>query len=164
MDFFKDRCKTSSHKGQFGLCDDTPPPARPAYIDDSDNEQWIATINNPKLYKVDFYAIDNCVQILRDDGRDESRCDGFIYFNNSIVFIELKSREGGQWVKKGREQLTKTINIFKQDHPFNNFNTVSASVCNNLRPRFNIGHMQNIQKFKDETGIILKTEDTINLE
>ena len=163
IDFFQINCKTESNNNSFGLCDDPPPSLSPAYIDEIDSSKWIATVNNPTQTTVQFYAIDNCVQILRPDGSIESRCDGLLSYSNKLSFIELKSREGGQWLQKGRKQLTIIINIFKSEYDITAYSKIEAYVCNNLRPLAHIGQASNIQKFKDDTGYILKGNSIINL-
>ncbi|MEA1973677.1 MAG: hypothetical protein U9N34_10375 [Candidatus Cloacimonadota bacterium] len=163
IDFFQLSCKTESNNNEFGLCDDSPPITKPAYIDEDDSLTWIAIVNNPEQKIVKFYAIDNCVSILKPDGNMESRCDGLLLYSNNLIFIELKSREGGQWLKKGRKQLTTIVKIFKSENDITDYDKVEAYVCNNLRPIAHTGQASNIQKFKDETGLILKGEKTINL-
>jgi hypothetical protein len=99
-----------------------------------DQSKWIAIVNNPVREIVSFYAIDNCVLILRPNDEMESRCDGLLLYSNTLIFIELKSREGGQWLKKGREQLTTIVNLFKSDYNSYTYDKVEAYVCNSLRP------------------------------
>jgi len=124
---------------------------------------WIAKINNLNQENVVFYAIDNCVTVLRPDGKDESRCDGVLSYANKLIFVELKSRKSKKWFKKGREQLTTTINYFRLNHDVTTFKKIEAYVCNNLRPLAHVGQAANIQKFKDETGFILKGKRIIDI-
>jgi len=161
--FFDPNCKTESKINRFGLCDDPPPNTNPAYIDENNSSKWIAIVNNPNQRTAEFYAIDNCVPILRPNGEMESRCDGLLLYLNNLIFIELKSREGGQWLKKGREQLTTTVNIFKSQNNINNYSRVEAYVCNSRRPLAHHGQMENIQRFKDDTGLTLNGTNIIDL-
>lgn len=163
IDFFKPSCKTESDSNEFGLCDDPPPITEPAYIDENDSSKWIAIIKNSEQKTVRFYAIDNCVSILKPDGNMESRCDGLLLYSNNLIFVELKSRKGGQWLKKGRIQLTTIVKIFQSENDITDYDKAEAYVCNNLRPISHIGQASNIQKFKDETGLILKGKNTITL-
>ncbi|MBF0379113.1 MAG: hypothetical protein HQK72_16775 [Desulfamplus sp.] len=163
INFFDPNCKTESNMNMVGLCDDPPPNINPAYIDENNPSNWIATVKNNVQEIVSFYAIDNCVSILRANGDMESRCDGMLLYSKKLIFIELKSREGGQWLKKGREQLTTILNIFKSQNNINNYDNVEAYVCNSLRPLAHVGHASNIQKFKDDTGLILKGTNIIEL-
>ncbi len=163
INFFDQNCKTGSANVQFGLCDDPPPATNPAYIDENDSTKWIAIVNNPVQNNVSFYAIDHCISILRSNGEMESRCDGLLLYLNTLLFIELKSREGGKWLQKGRKQLTTIVNIFKSQNDINSYDKVEAYVCNSLRPLAHIGQATNIQKFKDDTGLTLKGISNIEL-
>jgi len=163
INFFEANCKTESNTSQFGLCDDPPPANTPAYIDENDSSKWIAIVNNPNLEDVLFYGIDHCIIILKADGTQESRCDGMLSYSNNLIFVELKSRRSKKWFKKGREQLTNTINKFKLNHDIAVYDKVEAYVCNNLKPFAHTGQAANIQKFKDETGLILRGQKEINI-
>ncbi|MBF0235446.1 MAG: hypothetical protein HQK65_20785 [Desulfamplus sp.] len=163
VNFFREACKTESNNEVFGICDDPPPATEPAYIDEDNSALWIAIVNNSTSHTVEFYAIDHCVPIHKEDGNMESRCDGMLLYSNKLIFIELKERKKGQWFKKGREQLTATINRFKSENDLMVYDKVEAYVCNSLKPLANMGQMENIQRFKNETGLILKSDQKINL-
>ena len=161
IDYFSN-CKTTSNKQEFGLCDDQPPASNPAYIDEIDSLKWIAKVKNKENKEINFNAIDNCIDIRRDDGTMDSRCDGLLSFENDLIFIELKERKGRGWLKKGREQLTATILRFKQECDITKFSNVKGFVCNSLKPLTHSGQFTNIQKFKDCTGF--KLEGKANIE
>jgi hypothetical protein len=165
INFFQDHCRSESSQHEFGLCDDPPPSSDPAYIDENNTADWIAIVKNTDKSPVQFYAIDNCVEMLRPDGSMASRCDGVLSYqdNSQLIFVELKSRRSGQWFKKGREQLTSTINKFKAEYDINMYCKVEAYVCNNLRPHAHSGQAENIQRFKDQTGLILKGSGIVKL-
>lgn len=163
INFLDSDCSSNSSNSAFGLCDDPPPSNNPAYINENTPSFWIAKINNLNQENVVFYAIDNCVTVLRPDGKDESRCDGVLSYANKLIFVELKSRKSKKWFKKGREQLTTTINYFRLNHDVTTFKKIEAYVCNNLRPLAHVGQAANIQKFKDETGFILKGKRIIDI-
>jgi hypothetical protein len=163
IDFFEGKCKSSSDKIEFGLCDDSPPSAEPAYIDEDDNNKWIGIVKNPSEKNIKFIAIDACIDIRKPDGGLESRCDGLLSFDNDLIFVELKSRESGGWLKKGREQLTITVNNFKENYNITDYNSVYANVCNSLRPISNVGYANQIQQFYDDTGLVLKGDQIIEI-
>jgi len=163
IDYFSN-CKTNSNKDKFGLCDDQPPLSNPAYIDENDSTKWIGIVHNPHLKEINFNAIDNCIDIRRDDNKMDSRCDGVLSYDNNLIFTELKEREGGQWLKKGREQLTATIKRFKQEVDTNRFSSIKGYVCNNLRPQAHSGQAVNIQRFKDDTGYNLYGKQDVDIE
>ncbi len=126
------------------------------------SDKWIAIVNNSKTKNVEFYAIDHCVTILRENGDDEKRCDGLLLYSNNLIFVELKSRKK-KWFKEGQEQLKSTIDRFKENHKINDYNKVCAYVCNNLRPKSNTAKTVRIQKFKDNTEVIFRDKNEINL-
>ena len=168
IDFFQESCKTESNNNKFGLCDDPSQSEEPAYIEEREqsSEQsnvWIAIVKNPEQRNCKFYAIDHCVEILKSDGKEEKRCDGLLSYANNLIFIELKSGTNRKRLTKGHKQLTTTVQRFKSENDITQYNDVKAFVCNNLRPFANKGQASTIQKFKDDTGLILKTEQTINL-
>lgn len=165
INFLDSNCSSISNNVKFGLCDDPPPSILPAYIDEAHSSTWIAEVNNKHEEEVTFYGIDNCITVLRTDGSMESRCDGVLLYANKLIFVELKERESGQWLKKGREQLTVSINLFKLSHNIMSFDNVEAYVCNSLKPIAHKGQMTNIQRFKNETGgLILTAKRIIDLK
>ena len=162
--FFDIACKTASNNSDFGLCDDTPPPETPAYIDENNPSKWIGKVSNLTNKNIDFYAIDNCVTILKADGvRKESRCDGMLHFDNRLLFVELKMRGTSGWLVKAREQLTITLAKFQLDYHLTDFDKVEAYACNGLKPLANQGNNIELQKFKDETGLIMYAQQDITL-
>lgn len=165
INFFDAGCKTESCKDQFGLCDNPKPAEDPAYIDEKNPSKWIGIVHNPLKKDVDFYAIDNCVTILKPDGvNTESRCDGMLHFDNTVLFVELKMRGGSGWLAKARSQLTITIDKFKAENPLTNFDKVEAYACNGLKPAAITGKNTEIEKFKIETsGLILNAGQNINI-
>jgi hypothetical protein len=163
IDFFKLHCKTESKRLRFGLCDDTPPPVRPSYIDETDSTKWIGIVNNPDRKNIEFYAIDNCVDIRKPDGNIESRCDGMLHFDNNLTFVELKAQGNRKWLTKARSQLTITIEKFKEDYSLTDYDKVEAYACNSLKPAANPAYITEIQKFRDDTGLLLHAQQEINL-
>jgi hypothetical protein len=167
IEFFLSSYKNSSNKTIFGLCDDTTPitpSTRPAYIDENDENKWIAEVVNNNEYAVDFYAIDNCVEIRRPNGAIESRCDGMLYYNNKLIFVELKDRNCRGWLYKGTKQLTTTYNIFRANYDITQYSKIEAYVCNRQRPSTSPVRRTLIQKFKTETGLELKSGRKIILQ
>lgn len=160
--FFQDKCKSGSSSKFFGICDDSDYQRAPAYLDENESNQSerIGKVNNSGSKIIEFFAIDNCVELLRPDGRMQNRCDGLLRFDNILIFVELKSRYK-RWLGKGREQLTETIHRFEEEHGISSFKEIKAYSCNNIRPRTTTNHMAAIQKFKDSTGLILRVEQEI---
>jgi hypothetical protein len=157
-------CKIFTKDTIFGICDDTPPPSLPAYIDTINPTNWIAEVKTTNSRNIFFKAIDSCVDIFRANGEMESRCDGVLIDGNNLTFVELKDRASSGWVSKGRNQLTITItNFLANDVNAGNHRLFEAYVCNKQRPLAITNISNEIQKFKNDTGLILKVSRTINL-
>ena len=163
VNFFSAACKSESSVAEFGICDDPPPANTPAYIDEdtSNKPKWIAKVNNSSLKPIKFFAIDNCVELLKPGGGAQRRCDGLLRFDNTLIFVELKSGAQG-WLGKGREQLTETIERFRAEVN-GSFTEVKAYVCNTMRPRTAESHKTEIAKFKNDTGLILQIKQEISI-
>lgn len=164
VDFFISSCKSTTVKNKFGLCDDPPPATNPAYIDEYVQDKWIAEVINKNEITVDLHAIDHCIEIKRPNGEMESRCDCMLHYNNSLIFIELKDRASSGWLKKGGDQVSITIRKFKEFHDTNIFKKMEAYVCNKQRPLAITGMNTVTQKFKDETGLILKPDRKVIID
>jgi hypothetical protein len=163
-------CKSTTTNLNFGICDDEPPLANPAYLKMHTPEDWIAEVNNPTSKQFTFKAIDNCVPVYRKNGELESRCDGMFFYDNTLAFIELKDRGSNGWLRKGREQLTITIANFIANHDISQYENIEAFVSNKQRPLAITGNNTEIQMFKDETavlldnrGLLLKVERNITI-
>ncbi len=163
INFFDNLCKTFTTNIEFGICDDPPPQDNPAYIDENDDSKWIAIVNNPEQAEVNFHAIDNCVSILRPNGENESRCDGMLAYEENLIFVELKMRGSSGWLSKARKQLTITVNKFTENNDKDDYKSIEAYACNSLRPASNQGNSVELQRFKDDTGLIMYAQQEINL-
>lgn len=148
IDFFASKCQDQTDQKLFGLCDDIP--HHRAYMGFTNGEKWIAVVNNYYCYNVTFTAIDNCIEIKRADGKMEQRCEGFLSYNDTIIFIELKERDvkGNDWVKEAEEQLRTSIHYFEH--------TDEAAI-------FKHSQMRRMQDFFQSTGYILRIENRIAL-
>lgn len=160
-DFFNKACQSTSSKAQFGLCDDPPPATAPAYIDENAPSKWIATVHNLLGKEVDFFAIDHCVNILKADGNQESRCDGLIFVERGLIFVELKESGRSGWLAKARDQLTITIHKFQEVNQLSDYDKVEAYACNKLKPFSIQGNNIELQKFKNDTGLIMRAQAEI---
>jgi hypothetical protein len=156
INFFDPKCQTTTSEAEFGICDDPPPPHQPAYISTTDPDKWIATIQNSNELELVFTAIDNCIEIKRDDGNMESRCDAMIICGNNIIFVELKERNSGKWQQKGEKQLKTIIDIFGKNHGLDSYGSKVAYVANKFKPDLESSQKERIQKFKDQTGFTLR--------
>ncbi len=149
---------------KFGICDEPQPNTNPAYIDENNPDKWIGIVNNPLRKEIQFNAIDNCLEIIREDGSKATKCDGILSYENRLVFVELKERHNKKWFNKGRKQLAATIIRFKREYDITQFVSIKAYVCNSVIPNVHRGHFSNIQRFYDETGCILLGKREIEIE
>ena len=132
-------CLQSIPNNTFGISDVDGVNGLPAKINaiNPDSTTDFIVVNNSNT-EVSFKAVDWCVPIFRtgtynlNDGARVTaqfssnnigadllkRCEGFLQFDNSIVFIEIKNRPGGRgWLKDAREKFEETILSFREHHP-----------------------------------------------
>src|ERR1700733_5706873 len=138
LNFFKNSCQGTSDHKLFGLCDDPPPSHDPAYLDEYNGAKWIAIVNNEYRSNITFTAIDNCIEILRSDGKAAQRCDGMLTFGDTVIFVELKERSasGNEWVKDAEKQLMTTISYFEKTEEAEEYPLKKAYIANNQHPKF----------------------------
>ena len=65
IDFLNSQCQSVSNKKRFGLCDEQDNKEH-AYLDEQNEDKWIAVVENEELKEVHFIAIDYCIDIWRD--------------------------------------------------------------------------------------------------
>lgn len=168
IDFFKSQCQSVSNKKRFGLCDEQNN-KQPAYLDERNGAKWIAVVENEELKKIHFIAIDNCIDIWRDEVKKEmdNRCDGMLWYETSIIFVELKDRvskkDKNAWVEDGEKQLKCTIEYFEKTEQSNNFREKRAYIANKAHPIFKESQLQRMKNFKEETGYTLRIENRIKI-
>ncbi|HLO85174.1 MAG TPA: hypothetical protein VK203_09205 [Nostocaceae cyanobacterium] len=165
INFFDANCQGQTNQSKFGLCDDLAPAKNPAYIDTEDCNKWIAVVENNKELEVIFTAIDNCIEILRPDGKMASRCDGMLTYDGKIIFVELKQRNytNSVWIEDGEKQLRKTISVFIKDNDLDSYKSKKAYIANSKRPQFHYLHKDRMQNFRNDTGVILSIQNTIKI-
>ena len=157
-------------------------PAKINAINPDPETDFIVENNSNRV--ISFKAVDWCVPIFRtgtynldDDGRVATqfssdnigaelikRCEGFLQYDNSIVFIEIKNRPGGRgWLTGVREKFEETILSFKEHHPNNAHQIVKPILCN---PSFRGAHQnETIQKriLKDKIGLDFIRQESITI-
>jgi len=166
VNFKNAHCQTNSNNKIFGLCDDPQPANNPAYIDELNGAKWIAVVENEKHFEVTFTAIDNCIIILRKDGKMEKRCDGMLTFNSTVIFVELKDRDavGNAWVEDAIPQLKSSIEVFEDTDMSNDYNVKSAYISNKQHPKFKSSQQRRMDEFFDDTNYVLRILGRINLQ
>lgn len=164
INFFPKEHITSCSKKRFGVCD---PPAseEKAYIAEDQGENWLAVVNNHYGTQVNFVPIDHCIELLKPDGKMDNRCDGCLFYEKTIIFIELKDRstKGPGWIKDAEIQLRHTIKHFEDEKESDAFKVKKAYIANNAKPRFQSGQAVRMENFFAETKYVLRIENIIDI-
>jgi len=166
IDFFKAACQDTTEAKIFGLCDDKDiyPDETPAYLEETVSTKWIAEVHNPQAKKVTFTAIDHCIEnIVRANGDTDFQCDCMLTYDDSILFVELKTGGSGGWVAHGLIQLESTIHHYENNNSLHPFPAKQACISNSMRPLFSNSYRGIIQKFKDDTGFNLNIKRQIEI-
>lgn len=136
-----------SETKRFGLCDKEPPPHLPAYLDEKNGKDWIAVIENSYQSNITFVALDNCVKLIKADGKQDKCSDGVLFCNSIIIFVELTTRTDIKWHKDKENQLRTTIRHFEDTKESNNFEIKQAYIANSKHPIFTRGQDARINGF-----------------
>jgi hypothetical protein len=154
----------------FGIMDSAPNTKEPAYLDFdlANKDKWVAEISNYTKKRLKFTPVDNRLELMRDDGTYQKRCDALLYFNKkndrTIIFIELKERSDYNWKRDADEQLCETIATFEKTNEARLFKTKRAHIANNLRPKFNKDDKPRIKGFFNRTRYALSISKTVLIE
>jgi len=161
VNFFDSNCQEPPiDKPLFGICDNQN--GERAYTDITDQNKWIATVENNNQVAIIFTAIDHCIEIRGENGDMDKRCDGMITYPDNIVFIELKDKEAS-WISDAINQLEVTINHFIANHDLNIYKHKRAFACNKRHPRFQVIDTALKQRFFSEYRVRLNIEATIKI-
>jgi hypothetical protein len=156
IDFFKATCQSITKEMVFGIYDN--PPATLVF---ENSENWHAWIENDHSKEITHIAIDGCLGIPDVEGE---RCESMLTYEDVLIFIELKDRDGNKQAGKARSQLMNTINLFKRDANIQCYGKHYGYIANKQRPNFKAGGMKFNQEFEDATGFILRVSDVITIE
>lgn len=162
IDFFPISDIASSSKRRFGVCD-PPASAKKAYIAEKQGENWIAIVDNYYEVDVKFVPVDHCIDLRRSDGNMDNRCDGCLFYDDTVVFVELKDRnsKGAEWIKDAELQLRSTIKHFEAEQQSEKFIIKKAYIANCAKPRFRSGQAVRMENFFIETKYVLRIENVI---
>ena len=162
-DVFKPLYQDRSNKKYFGICDDIP--HQRAYLDEIDGQKWTAVVHNDHEQEIAFTALDNCIEFNKANGHKESRCEGVLTHNETIIFVEIKERKGdaSSWAKKADAQLRNSIAIVETRISLASFTTKKAYICNRLQRNTNESHSVRAKKFLEDTGYILRVENRVKI-
>lgn len=162
IDFFNSQCKSSSNKIEFGLCDKGT--QNPSYLDEENKNNWIVIVENKEQKRINFIAIDNCIEILREKGTKDNSCDGMLCYETNVIFVELKDsklRNASDFIKKAALQLRTTIEYFRENYNSANYNIKSAYIAN--KKTIHRNYIERMERFETETGCILRIENRIRI-
>ncbi|MCC5917005.1 MAG: hypothetical protein JJU02_06720 [Cryomorphaceae bacterium] len=129
VDFYKNSCQKSTDKKKFGLFD--PEDKTPARLMFNDEEDWNATVINEDCKTILFTAIDNCIDVLNENGEMGQRCDCMLTYNSTLLFVELKNKRAS-WQADGLHQIENIAKIMMEERPnyYSNFSKRRAIVAN----------------------------------
>lgn len=161
INFFEAKCKNTTKESLFGLCDNED--GSPAYLDFSDKIKWNASVNNSVPSKeLVFIAIDNCIEILRENSEMDNRCDCLLTYPDNIIFVELKNK-GSDWIGEGMNQLDVTIKNFDSNHGLSDYKHKRAFIANKKHPNFHVIDVEKKRKFWDKYRVRLNIDSVINV-
>lgn len=157
IDFFTAKCQTENIRDkEFGICDDEDETKKtPAYVDATQPEKWVAVIKNRSEKSINFTAVDNCVEITREDGTPDFRCDAMLTNEDHIVFVELKDQMTGWITHAVDEQLQTTIDHFKVNYDISKYKYKRAFACNKKYPNFRVSYKEKMNAFYNKNRIRL---------
>lgn len=156
INFFQAECQCKTKETVFGIIDS--PPSKVIFENPDD---WHVWVDNSDAKEITHTAIDFCIGIPPSEGE---RCESMITYEDVLMFIELKDRDGGRWAGKASDQLKNTIALFIKNADITVFNKHYAHIANKRRPHFKAGGKNFSQRFEDETGFVLRVSAFINIE
>jgi len=161
INFFDETCQELSIvDSEFGICDNED--GSKAFVDRVNRDKWVATVDNSGKMELTFTAIDNCVEIMRDNGDMDKRYDGMLTSEEHIFFLELKSQRSN-WITDAIEQLRVTVGHFIENHDISIFRYKRAFACNNKHPQFQVINHEKKQRFFNEFKVRLHVQATIKV-
>ena len=147
-------CKSVTTAVRFGIIDDLTNESEPAFIQEFREENWQVVVlkQNGLDYKVTFKAIDKCIvfPLPKRNEDDNDICDGMLYFDNHLYFIEIKSWSNAKYTEKAISQLSRTIKIFSENHSVEDYNNRRAYISNVVKPNAPEGRQTIKDRFADE--------------
>ena len=161
MSFFDSKYQYTSSKKTFGLCDDAPPPHKPAYLSETNGREWIATVANDIQIEVTFVALDHCVKLLKPDGQNDRCSDGLLKYGSTVIFVELTTATHKKWKSDKDEQLRITISHFEKTKEAKQYKTKKAYIANCNSRIFKSNYQSRMDKFLNDTGYDLRIESRI---
>ncbi|MGL4956674.1 MAG: hypothetical protein ACRC9X_05805 [Bacteroidales bacterium] len=167
---------------KFGISDNDSNNHQPAKVVFNNPDSWDFTVENNTSKSICFKAIDFCINIfrtgtydLKNDDRDPNafssgdngiqpikRCEGLLKIDDQeIIFLEIKRRQFGNWLKDAREKFEETILSFREHHPQYCDKPIKAIVSNPLCPYLHQSSVTQQKILKDKIGVPLELKSTM---
>ena len=162
-------CKKTTDAQRFGISDINSDKREPAFLDIEHEDSWDLAVTNTEMKSVTFKSIDFCVELFRPripgnpDKELIKRCEGMLYYEDKLIFIEIKNRQTGRWLIDAREKFEETIQKFRECHPDSKLNLQKPIIANRLFRGTHQNEMVQKRILKDSIGLdfILSTQITI---
>jgi len=170
-------CLKNITSTKFGISDYLGATGMPAQVLVDSNEEWDLEVENKSGVRISFKAIDWCIGIYRTGNyllSDENRlannfssgssglelikrCEGFLYYDSKIQFIEIKRNKArpSNWIKDAREKFEETILSFREHHPDLANQIVKPILVNRKRNKVNFisSDIEQQKILKDKVGL-----------
>lgn len=178
-------CLANIPNPQFGITDEDGADSTPARVDITNSSIWDLTVTNNSGVDVIFKAVDWCVQIFRtgtynlgDENRKAvqfssdnvgvewiKRCEGFLQFDNKILFIEIKrkKKKPSEWIEDAREKFEETILSFKEHHPHLANQIIKPIIVNPKHTGVAPTEMVQKRILKDKVGVDFIRQNSITI-
>jgi hypothetical protein len=178
-------CLANIPNSQFGITDEDGGDSTPARVDTLNPLIWDLTVTNSSGVDIKFKAVDWCVPIYRTGTYDLDnnartavqfssdnfgkelikRCEGFLQFDDKILFIEIKRRKNNasEWIEDARKKFEETILSFREHHPNLAQKIIKPILVNPIHTGVASSEMVQKRILKDKIGIEFIRQDIITI-
>lgn len=162
-------CKQTVTEKRFGISDAKSDAKEPAFVSFENEEDWDLTVENPQSKEVTFKAIDFCVDFYREEQNEigqlmqKKRCEGFLYYDDQLIFFEIKNRQNGDWLSKAVAQFIEPIPEFQKAHPELPYKIQKPIIVNRKHGRNNQSESINKKKMHEVFGFDFQVKNTITI-
>jgi hypothetical protein len=165
VNFFKSECQQTINEARFGLYDAQD--NSPVIIMTQNEQDWNATVINGECKSILFTAIDNCIEVLSENGDMDKRCDCMLTYDSTLLLIELKNKKS-RWQEDGLEQIENIVKRMIADDAeyYYGFNKRKAVVANKKKkaPEFQKNNNEQRQYFNSQYKMKIQFESEIILK
>ncbi len=134
IDFSKTECQTTTRERRFGIHDAED--NSPAKIMLEDESSWNATVIHDNAKSILHVAIDHRIEIRREKGEMDKRCDCILVCEDTLILLELKNKRGA-WQTEGLAQIEATLRRLRQEgHRFYSESPKRKAIVANRKHQF----------------------------